>query len=471
MRENHEIQPESPAMSKLLESLVARTWNACASPKRSAPTSGLNLGLEVRESQATRIPVRLPHLRRTEHLVVLGRTGSGKSSLLRALAAQDIRERRGFLVFDHHGDATPFVLKLITDEERRVGRDLSSRLIVIEPGDPEYSVGLNVLEPDGKHPRFRQVAECAAILRQRWQLDSLGARTEELLRNSLYVLADNHLTLLEVAPLLTSAPFRSRLLRCVENSDVRSFFESRYNAAKPGMQAAMSGPVLNKLSVFTADPHFRHLLGQAQSTFSLSHALDHGFWILLNLDKGQLGPESGTVASLFLAKVKNVLFARNSRDLFTLFCDEVQNLVSHESGLDVLFSEARKFGVGVASANQYLDQYPPQVRSAVLSVGTHIFFRLSSVDAEHAARALDGGRALAEILKGLPPRQFVAKLGEEPWKRVLAPTAREAEIDCSALLQRSRSCCARRRTEVEQEIAKRQPKTKESREEVLRDWE
>jgi hypothetical protein len=458
-------------MSKILESLIARAWNACASPRKSVPISGLNLGSEVHESQATRIPVRLPHLKRAEHVVVLGRTGSGKSSLLRAMAAQDVRERRGFLVFDHHGDATPSLLRFIAAEEQKTRTDLSSRLIVIEPGDEEYSVGLNVLEPDGEHSRFRQIAECAAILKQRWQLDSLGARTEELLRNTLYVLADNDLTLLEVAPLLTSAPFRSCLLRRVQNSDVRSFFESRYSTAKPGMQAAMSGPVLNKLSAFTADQHFRHLLGQARSTFSLSHALDHGFWIVLNLDKGRLGPESGTVASLFLAKVKNALFSRKRRDLFTLFCDEIQNLVSRESGLDVLFSEARKFGVGVASANQYLDQYPPRVRSAAFSVGTHIFFRLSSVDAEHAARALDGGRTLAEILKGMPPRQFVAKIGEGHWKRVLAPTVREPDTDYSDLLHRSRNRFARKRTEVEQEITKRLPKAKESREEVLRDWE
>ena len=454
----------------ILESLVVRTWNACA-PKRSAPNDGLTLGWEICENQVTRIRVRLPHQKRAEHIVILGRTGSGKSSLLRAIATQDVRERRGFLAFDHHGDTTPFVLRLIAAEEQKTGTDLSARLIVIEPGDPEYSVGLNVLESDGKHPRFRQIAECAAILRKRWQLDTLGARTEELLRNALYVLSENKLTLLEVAPLLTSAPFRSRLLRSVENSDVRSFFESRYNAAKPGMQAAMSGPVLNKLSVFTADPHFRHLLGQAKSTFSLSHALDHGFWILLNLDKGRLGPESSTVASLFLGKIKHALFSRTRRDLFSLFCDEVQNLVTHDSGLDVLFSEARKFGVGIASANQYLDQYPPQVRSAVLSVGTHIFFRLSSADAEHASRALDGGRGLAEILRGLPKRQFVAKIGEEPWKRVLAPTVRETDIDYSDLLRRSRERFARKRTEVEQEIARRQPKTKENREEVLRGWE
>jgi hypothetical protein len=458
-------------MTKILEGMIARCWNAVAARRNAEPSEGLRLGREVRDGEVTQHGVRLPEANRAEHIVLLGRTGTGKSSLLRAIAAQDIRERRGFMFFDHHGDTTPFLLKVIAAEERRTAEDLSSRLIVIEPGDPDYSVGLNVLEGESSHPRFVQVSEFASILKQRWHLDSFGARTEELLRNTLHVLADNGLTLLEVAPLLTSAPFRMRCLRQVRNADVRSYFEDRYGTSKPGMQAAMAGPVLNKLSAFTADPHFRHLLGQTHSTFSISRALDRGFWILLNLDKGRLGVESATAGSLFFTKLKNELFARAERRLFTVMCDEIQNLVSQDSGLEVLFSEARKFGVGVTTANQYLDQYPAQMRAAALAIGTHIFFRLSSADAEHIARALDAGRGFAELLKNLPARQFVLKSADQPWRRVLAPTVREPDIDFSDLLTRSRKRWARKRQEVEQDIQKRQPKARGNQEEVLRDWE
>src|SRR5258708_38051356 len=97
--------------------------------------------------------------------------------------------------------------------------------------------------------------------------------------------------------------------------------------------------------------------------------------------------------------VKNALFARKKRDLFTLYCDEIQNLVSSGSGLDTILSEARKFGVSVVSANQFLDQYPIEMRSAILAVGTHIFFHLSSPDVHQIATALDGGDSLPAILK------------------------------------------------------------------------
>src|SRR5262249_38505238 len=160
----------------------------------------------------------IPQMKRAEHIAILGRTGTGKSSLLRYEASQDIASGRGFLFFDLHGDATTTLLQLLAQCEQTTRQDLSTRVIVIEPGDPEFSVGLNVLEPAAAQHSFVQIAEFAALLKQRWHLDSFGARTEELLRNSLLLLSENHLTLLELAPLLTNDAFRARCLRNAGNS-------------------------------------------------------------------------------------------------------------------------------------------------------------------------------------------------------------------------------------------------------------
>ena len=169
------------------------------------------------------------------------------------------------------------------------------------------------------------------------------------------------------------------------------------------MKAAMREPVLNKISAFTADPHFRHIIGQRHSTFSLVDAMDRGYWVILNLHKGRLGEQAVTLGSLLLTTIKSALFSRTSRELFTLYCDEIQNLVAFGSGLETILSESRKFGISVTSANQFLDQYPPEMRAAILAVGTHIFFQLSSSDAQQVATALDGGKALAEILEESAP--------------------------------------------------------------------
>ncbi len=458
-------------MFRTLKKVVAALWATLVSRRRQKrlKQDDVDLGFWVSDGQVTRRRVLLSEVRRSAHVAVLGKTGTGKSSLVRYLAEQDIRAGRGFVFFDLHGEATPFLLSAVAIHERTFRRDLSEKLIVVEPADTEFSVGLNFLEQE--KPSFVRIAEFAQVLRQRWHLEQLGARTDELLRNSLYVLASNGLTLLELAPLLTDPSFRGSCLKPVDNPEVRQYFVSRFDRASEGMQAVMREPILNKTSSFTADPRFRHIVGQQNSTFSVCEAMDEGNWVVLHLHKGRLGEQALTLGSLFLTVIRNALFSRKSRQLFTIYCDEIQNLVAYNSGLETILSEARKFGVSVVSANQFLDQYPPEMRAAILAVGTHVFFQLSPPDAHEVARALDGGKPLAELLKNLPPRHLVLKSGHEHWQQVLVPPLRTPVVDYTDLYLRSRHRWARSRSVIEEQIASRQATLGHTTDEALHDWE
>jgi energy-coupling factor transporter ATP-binding protein EcfA2 len=458
-------------MTRWIEEYVSHIWNRKAARRKPRTVRALDIGMGVADGESAAERVTIPDSRRAEHLAVLGKTGTGKSSLLRYLAKQDIESGRGFVYFDLHGDATPFLLRVIADEERTGRRDLSHKLIVIDPADPEFSVGLNPLEMNDSGNRFVQVAEFAQVLKQRWHLESFGARTDELLRNALYALAENRFTLLELSPFLSHAAFRAQCLEHVGNPEIKAYFESRFDSASEAMQAVMREPILNKTSAFTADPHFRHIVGQTKSTFSVSQAMDRGDWIVLNLHKGKLGEQAATLGSLFLTSIKNALFARERRDLFVLYCDEIQNLVAYGGGLETILSEARKFGVSITSANQYLDQYPPEMRSAILAVGSLLFFQLSSSDAQQIANALDGGKPLAELLKHLPRRHLVVKTGHERWQETRVPKVDEPKTDPADLLLRSRDRWARRRSEIEKEIARRKATASQSSKEALHEWE
>jgi hypothetical protein len=460
-------------MKYRFEKLIAGTWNRLATPAPQ-PTNGgnLDLGAQVADERITARRVSLPQAKRSEHLAILGKTGQGKSYFLRHLAAQDVRASRGFVFFDLHGDATPFLLRLIAQEENRRRSDLSAKLIVIEPGDPEFSIGLNVLEHRPGEQIFVQIAEFAEVLKSRWHLDHLGARTEELLRNALHLLADNNLTLLELTALLTNEAFRAACLRQASNPDIAEYFRSRFDQQSEAMQAVYRDAILNKVSGFTSDPRFRHILGQRVSSFSLGQAIDNGCWIIINLDKGRLGEQSATLGSLILAKLKNALFSRRGRHLFTLYCDEIQNLVAYEgAGLDVLLSESRKFGASLTSANQFMEQYPPAMRAAILSVGTHVFFQLSGTDAEKIASLLDGGKKLAELLKNLPKRHMVVKSGHHRWTEAVVPNVTDPQADYTDLYSRCRSRWARRRTDIEADIRARRSRATRRTDEVLNEWE
>jgi type IV secretory pathway TraG/TraD family ATPase VirD4 len=458
-------------MTKFLEQLIVRIWNRLRSRKRVARQEhgNLDLGCRVSDGEVTRHHVGLSNGRRSMHIAVLGKTGSGKSSLLRYLSQQDIEADRGFIYFDLHGDATPFLLRAINARERRLRRHLSDKVIIIDPADPIVSVGLNPLEQDSTD--FVRIAEFAQLLKQRWHLETFGARTDELLRNSLYVLSENGLTLVDLASLLTHNGFRAACLKRVHNEDVRQYFEQRYNQASEPMQATMREPILNKTSAFTADPHFRHIVGQAHSTFSIREAMDSGYWVIVNLEKGRLGEQAFTLGSLIFAMMKNALFTREKRSLYTVYCDEIQNFVAYGTGIETVLSEARKFGVGLVSANQFLDQYPAEMRAAILSVGTHVFFQLSAADANQIAQGLDGGKALAERLKNLRQRRCVVKSGADRWSEVQVPTVREPNVDYTDLLNRSRFERGRVRTHIERDIAKRQALARRSTDEVLNGWE
>lgn len=459
-------------MLKLLEQLIAFGWNWLRG-KRQQPEmesgSSLTVGFRVIEGEVTKQRITMSQTRRATHTGVFGRTGSGKSYWIKFCAAQDVAANRGGLYPDLHGDITPFVLGLIAEKEWAERIDLANRVIVIAPSDREMSVGLNPLE--GLAGDFVRNAEFAEMLRQRYHLDAFGARTEEVLRNVMVVLSANGLTLIELAPLLSDDLFRASCLKNTPNAEVRDYFESRYGKASEPMKATMREPILNKVSAFTADPRFRHIVGQAQSTFSMRDAIDRKCWIIAHIPKGELGAQAITFAGMLFTIFKNAVFARERRAFYPAYFDEFQNLIAQSTDVETVLSEARKFSVGVTAVNQFLDQYPASMRAALLSIGNHVSFQLSSIDAATVSQMFDGGKPLAEKLKNLPPRHFIVKSGSDHWVEGYVPTVENPRANYTDLLNRSRAIYARPRTEIEREIAARREFLAKKPEEALDDWD
>lgn len=443
-------------MTPWLARRFAGAWNRLSDWLRRTPRwNQLKVGLLVRDGRQTRVSVGIDHQRRTEHIAVLGKTGTGKTSLLRYMCAQDIERGHGFAFFDLHGDTTPFLLALIAAEEKRRGANLSDRTILIDPGDPERSVGLNILEAQGTQEAYVEIAEVTAILKHRWKLDTLGVRTEELLRHSLFVLISNGLTFLEIAPLLTSDAFRRACVAQTPPGEARSYFAARYDKLSVDMQAMYREAILNKVSLYASDPRFRHMIGQRMSTVNLKRAIDSGAWVLINLEKGRLGEEASTLGALLLSKLKHAILSRLSRRLFTLYCDELQNLVAYDAGIEVLLSEARKFGISIVSANQYLDQYPASMRAAILAMGSQAFLQLSGLDAQRIAYWTGEGKTTADRLRTLPTRHVMLRQTGIGFDEAVVPnTGRPTRLPLG-LLSRVRGRWTRPRQEIEEEIVER----------------
>jgi hypothetical protein len=435
----------------IIERVVVRILNGL----RRAPTvksDGLLLGYAA---DGGREPIYMPQQRRFEHAVIVGKTGAGKTHCLEQLAIQHLERGEGFCFLDYHGDATNHLMAFAAGH-----RDAAARLVLIDPTDPEWSPGLNPLEMAGASDQvaFTRSSELAAILKQRWGVDTFGARTEELMRNALYTLAVNGLTLVDAPTLLTAQTFRRRCIQAVTNAEVLAYWNDRYEPLSEAMKAVFREPLLNRVSAFITDPFCRHLLGQRQSTIDLARAINEGQWVLVNLSKGRLREHAHTLGNLIFARMQFEIMARTalperSRRLFSIFCDEVQNLA--ENDLAILLSEGRKHGVSLYTAGQYWEAVPKELRAALFSAGTHIFFRVSAHDAATLAAELSahGRNRYAQLLTTLSRGQAIVRVG---WNApvvvkvpaILAPT----RANVAALREVVIARCARGRAVVEQEI-------------------
>lgn len=457
-------------MLAALEQFAANTWNRSQRLFKKELTGGRRLGFIVHDGRVSEQPYFVPFDLLLRHLWLIGLSGVGKSWLILYFIFQDLMAGRAVIVFSPHNDLIPFCLKVVAYYEKQSGQDQSSRLILVEPANPLVSVGLNVLSTATGHARFARIADITSILREKFDLKTLGPRSEELARNVLYAASEAGLTIVDVPNLLTYSAYLGSLLKDITNDEVRSYFENRFLPLSDSMKATVRDPLLNKVAEFVSDPAFRHALGQTVSTFSWLEALDNNISVLVDVNKPDTGKQGAAVASLFFKELQSAIFKRKSRAPVSIYLDEVQNLVAADADLETLFVESRKFGCSICVSHQLLSQLPTTLRAAVQGAATRVFFQLSGDDAEHVARWLDSGQGLAQRLKNLPPRHFIVKSAHYPVQEVRTATLPSLDVDYRDLVNRSRAIYARRRDVVESEIRARRPQAT-IKKEVFDAWE
>lgn len=441
------------------EHLTSSVLNRFFTKPPAGSPPGLLLGKRV---DAPHGSVTLPDRHRCEHAVIVGKTGSGKTHLLELLAWQLATRGEGFSFFDFHGDAS---LSLISRLQHLPEAD--ERLVVVDPSHPTRSPGINVLESGASEAeRFRKVSEISSILRQRWGVDSFGARTEELLRNSLYTLAGSHRTLADLPKFLTDAAFRRSLTDRVEHPDIQSYWRDRYEPLSEAMKGAFREPLLNRVTAFLTEPAARHLLAQPESTIDVARAMREQQWLIVRLPKGRLREHAHTLGNLLFAQLQFAALARESlpqraRRTFTLLCDEVQNLA--ENDLATLITEGRKFGISVITANQFWEQLPRELRGALLSAASHICFRVSSADANVLAAelSLEHRSRLTLDLTNLVRGEAVGRLGSQSVVRFRVPALPHVIPVTTAELDALIEPVTRSRQEIER-LLRQTPELEES---------
>ena len=338
---------------------------------------------------------RLPHRTfgiweadRFFHMLVIGRTGVGKTTLVESMALQDIREGRGLCVIDPHGD---LVKRLVAQVPLSRYSDLMH--LDLPRGDQPFAYNPLKRVP----PEFIPLAAGGLLsaMKKMWQYE-WGVRMEYVLRNALFALIESgRATLPDVLRLLTDDGFRKEVLRRVRNEQVRLFWTSEYPKYNPRYRQEAIAPIQNKIGAFLADPRMRRLFTEAPTELSLRRAMDDGKIVLINLAKGALGDDTANLLGAFLVStIALAAFSRADsaatlrRDFF-LYIDEFQNFTTNS--VVGMVSELRKFRVALTLAHQHLAQLEPEVRHAVLAnVGTLVSLRVGPEDALVLGREFDG---------------------------------------------------------------------------------
>lgn len=344
---------------------------------------------------------------RLSHMYVIGKTGVGKSTLLKALALQDFETSRGFALVDPHGDLVETLAKGIAllDPER---------LVYLDATNPWQPYGYNPLRRVRDHKIPLAVSGLLETLKKLWP-DAWGVRMEHVLRNTLYTLLErNDAKLPDILRLYADDDFRAEVVKDIRNPVVQSFWEREFNQYPARLRADACAPIQNKLGALLSDPTLYRMLVEPQIDLHFRSLMDDGKILLVNVSKGQLGEDSAlllgslVVSTLGLAAFSRAEQAPEARRSFFIYLDEFQNFTTLM--LANMMSELRKYGVGLVLAHQYMNQLEPDIRHAVLgNAGTLISFRVGSEDATLLAKEFQPTFDVEDLLN-LPNHAIYLKL-------------------------------------------------------------
>lgn len=392
---------------------------------------------------------------RSRHLYIIGQTGAGKSGTLELLALSDIFHNQGYAIIDPHGDFAIDNLKFIP--QNRI-----DDVIYFNPADTEFPLGFNPLEITRPSQRLTVASEVIGVLKRMFGY-SWGPRLEHILRYTLLALLERpSTTMLDITRMLTDKDFRKETLNYVTDTVILQFWKQEFASWNEKYATEAIAPILNKVGAFTANPIIRNIIGQSKSTFDIRQIMDEGKILVVNLSKGLIGEDNASILGAFIVtKIQLAAMSRSDipniadRRPFYLYVDEFQNFAT--DSFATILSEARKYGLNLTVANQYIAQMSEEVKTAVFgNVGSMISFRVSADDAPFLVKQFEP-QFEANDLVNMNNRHFIMSMiinGEkQPAFSASTLNIPESPTDfIDEIIVQSRRNYSRTKAEIEQSI-------------------
>jgi type IV secretory pathway TraG/TraD family ATPase VirD4 len=391
---------------------------------------------------------------RRGHIYIIGKTGTGKSTLIENMAISDINDGNGLALVDPHGDLSENVLSFLP---RRRLKDV----IYFNPADIDYPISFNPLESTHPDQYHLVVSGLISVFKKIWS-EFWGPRLEHILRHSILTLLEyQNGTILDIPKLLTNKEFRWEIVDRLKNQQVRDFWFSEFEKYSAWLRSEAISPILNKIGQFLTSLPLRNIVGQRENTFNLRKVMDEGKILIVNLAKGKIGEDNCSllgamiVTKIWLSAMSRADTPEGKRRSFYLYVDEIHNFLTL-SFADIL-SESRKYGLHTVLAHQHTNQLDEKIRCAIFgNVGTIISFRVGIEDAELLAKEFHPVFSVDDLIS-LPNYHIYLKLmidgaTSRPFSAITLPPPERRKTSMNGVIGLSREKYAKSRKEVEREI-------------------
>ena len=362
-------------------------------PPTNIPKKGLLLGLNEYRGKVTE--VRIKPSDRMRHFYLIGKSGTGKSTILEQMIQQDMRNGDGLCLVDPHGDLVESTLPYVP-------RHRAEDVIVFDPGDMERPMGLNILDARNEDEKEFIANEAMAIFIKLYGEEIFGPRLQNYFINAVHTLMsddDDPATILDILRMFTDDAYRKSKVEKVTKPSVKAFWTGEYEKSGDREKQEIIPYLAAKFTPFVTNTQIRNIIGQGHSGFNFSEVMDEQKILLVNLSKGKLGDLNARLLGMIIvSKIQMAAMARTKipeedRKDFYLYVDEFQNFVT-ESFASIL-SEARKYRLGLIIAHQYISQITKMqtggkgaqedhtIKDAVFgNVGSMMNFKIGAQDAE-----------------------------------------------------------------------------------------
>ncbi len=397
---------------------------------------------------------------RFRHMYIIGKSGTGKTTLLENMIVQDIYNGNGIAFIDPHGESADKLLNYIPTERM-------NDVIYFNPGDSAYPVAFNPMEIEPgapAHVRSLIADGLMTVFKKIWP-EAFSGRMEYILNNTMLALLEYpEPTLLGINRMLTDKDYRKKVIASVTDPTVRNAWDELMKWDDKRWSEAISA-LVNKVGQFTTNPIVRNIIGQPVSTFNFRQVMDEKKILIMNMSKGLIGEQSAALLGAML--ITKIYLASMSRANLTpeellnvpplyFYVDEFQNF-ANDSFANIL-SEARKYKLALTVANQYIAQMEETIRDAVFgNMGTTITFRVGPLDAEFIERVYTpvfNAQDLQNIAFGqVFMTLLIDGMSSKPFSALTLPPIQPRETpDRNRVIETSRAQYARNQSQVETKV-------------------